>query len=241
MFQCCGCDQLFSTLKAVRQHIASSIKPNCQARTVTDSAMGRRAVWSAGPAGQAAGAGAWEAASESGSAASRELKYFHRGLHSLRGQGPGYRIVIPSSASENSDRPGPGPSTGTGESEAREPASEPQTQARARPGAERPAAAPMAAARPEPLTGGTATLLHLQTFNAARVPSDVEELSMQDLALENEDWDHDSEDHDEDHPDPGKIKYWDILSTILKNFNQAILSNIYLKLYTYLSILLKII
>ena len=116
---------------------------------MTDSAMGRRAVWSAGPAGQAAGAGAWEAASESGSAASRELKYFHRGLHSLRGQGPGYRIVIPSSASENSDRPGPGPSTG--ETEALEPASEPQAEARAWPGAERPAAAPTAVARPEPL------------------------------------------------------------------------------------------
>ena len=48
------------------------------------------------------------------------------------------------------------------------------------------------------------------TFNAARVPSDVEELSMPDLARENEDWDHDSEDHDEDYPDPGKIKYWHI-------------------------------
>ena len=58
------------------------------------------------------------------------------------------------------------------------------------------------------------------TFNAARVPSDVEELSMPDLARENEDWDHDSEDHDEDHPDPGKIKYWDILCTILKNCKQ---------------------
>ena len=62
---------------------------------------------------------------------------------------------------------------------------------------------------------------------------------MQDLALENEDWDHDSEDHDEDHPDPGKIKYWDIMYNIEKF--QAILSNIYLKLYTYLSILLKIV
>ena len=37
---------------------------------------------------------------------------------------------------------------------------------------------------------------------------------MPDLARENEDWDHDSE--DEDHPDPGQIKYWDILCTILK-------------------------
>ena len=118
---------------------------------MTDSAMGRRAVRSAGPAraGPAAGAGDSEAASESGSAASRELKYFHRGLHRLRGPGPGYRIVILFGASENSDRPGPGPSTG--ETEALEPASEPQAQARAWPGAELPAAAPTAVARPEPL------------------------------------------------------------------------------------------
>ena len=43
---------------------------------------------------------------------------------------------------------------------------------------------------------------------------------MPDLARENEYWDHDSEDHGEDHPDPGKIKYWDILYTILKNCKQ---------------------
>ena len=58
------------------------------------------------------------------------------------------------------------------------------------------------------------------TFNSAQVPSDVEELSMRDPAWENEDWDHDNEDDDEDHPDPGKIKYRDILCTILKNCKQ---------------------
>ena len=51
-----------------------------------------------------------ESDSEPAAAADSELKYFHRGLHRLRGPGPGYRVVILSGASE--DRPGalsPGP------------------------------------------------------------------------------------------------------------------------------------
>ena len=54
----------------------------------------------------------------------------------------------------------------------------------------------------------------LVTFNTAR--SDLEELSLPDLARENEDWDR----KDEDHPDPGKIKYWDILCKKLINYKQ---------------------
>ena len=78
-------------------------------------------------------------------------------------------------------------------------------------------------ARPEPVAGDFPS-----QPSPGRVPSDVEdselsmpdvedsELSMPDLARENEDWDSE----DEDHPDPGKIKYWDILYTILKNCKQ---------------------
>ena len=46
-------------------------------------------------------------------------------------------------------------------------------------------------------------MLHWQTFFAARVPSNVKVLSMADLALENEDWDHDSV--DEDRPEKKKF------------------------------------
>ena len=60
-------------------------------------------------------------------------------------------------------------------------------------------------ARPEPLAG-----------DFQRSPSPIRRRGVKHAgpSLENEDWDHDSEDHDEDHPDPGKIKYWDILCTI---------------------------
>ena len=77
--------------------------------------------------------------SEPAAAADSELKYFHRGLHRLRGPGPGYRVVILSGASE--DWPGalPGPP-----SESR---TAPASRALAGSALERPPASP------EPLAG----------------------------------------------------------------------------------------
>ena len=49
MFQCCGRDKLFSTLKTVKQHISSSVKT--RTNSLTQSATGRRAVLPAGPGG----------------------------------------------------------------------------------------------------------------------------------------------------------------------------------------------
>ena len=48
MYQCCGFDKLFSSLKAVRQHITNSVKTNAQSRTYTATDRAVRAR----PAGQ---------------------------------------------------------------------------------------------------------------------------------------------------------------------------------------------
>ena len=184
MYQCCGCDKLFSSLKAVRQHITSSVKTNPQSRTY--SATGR-AVRAGGQADRRArGAPGPPAAPDSES----ELQYFHRGLHRLRGPGPGYRIVILSRASEG--RPLPVPS---------------RTASRA--GSEQGAAAAAEAGRrrPEPLAGGTATLQEI--FDPERVPapevvdSEADELSLPDLSRR----ENDSEDEPDD---PGELKYCNI-------------------------------
>ena len=99
MYQFCGCDKLLSSLKAVRQHITSSVKTNSQSRNY--SATGR-AVWAFGQAD-------WRVREAPGSPAApdSELQYFHRGLHRLRGPGPGYRIMILSGASEGLPLPVP--------------------------------------------------------------------------------------------------------------------------------------
>ena len=80
----------------------------------------------------------------------------------------------------------------------------------------RPGALPVPVPVPVPSEPRTGPSPWLVTFNTAKVLSDLEELSLPDLARENEDWDR----KDEDHPDPGKIKYWEILCTILINYKQ---------------------
>ena len=173
--------------------ITSSVQTNPQARTESATGSRGRAVRTLQPSGQAEPAlaeapapAAWDSDSDS------ELKYFHRGLHRLRGPGPGYRIVILSGASE--DRPLPVPS-----------------QTVSREGSESQAAASGAGAtargrRPEPLAGGTATLQEILDTVLVPAPAVVEsdELSLPDLARDNEDWDSCSagEAEDPSQPDP---------------------------------------
>ena len=93
MYQCCGCDRLFSTQKAVRQHISCSItfklRPGTRTRTITLTCPPGSGRSAGGPGGAR---GLVAAAPEA------EPKYFHRGMQGLRGPGPGYRIVILSCA-----------------------------------------------------------------------------------------------------------------------------------------------
>ena len=100
MFQCCGRDKLFSTLKAVKQHISSSVKT----RTNSLSATGRRALLPAGSGG-AESEDRRDPSPLAEAALDSELKYFHRGLHGLRGPGPGFpsQIVILSFATGSQD------------------------------------------------------------------------------------------------------------------------------------------
>ena len=56
---------------------------------------------------------------------------------------------------------------------------------------------------PEPLAGGTTTLQEI--LDTVRAPSDVvesDELSLPDLARDNDDWDSEAEDQ----PDPGELQ-----------------------------------
>ena len=88
----------FSTLKAVKLHISSSVK------TRTNSAMGSRALRPAGPGGAKSEARRDPLAAAEPDSKS-ELKYFHKGLHRLRGPGPGFpsQIVILSFATGSQD------------------------------------------------------------------------------------------------------------------------------------------
>lgn len=78
MYQCCGCGRLFATQNAVKIHINLTIKLELRVRGNLPPAP--VTVTGAG-GGPAPGPGL-------------NMQYFHKGLHGLKGPGPGYSIVV---------------------------------------------------------------------------------------------------------------------------------------------------
>ena len=93
MCQCCRCDKLFVTQKAVNQHISFWILVKPGSRKLYSQLGQRRA---GGPGRPAAGPGGLVVSDSNSWAA--QLKYFHEGLNVPRGPSHEYRIVILSRA-----------------------------------------------------------------------------------------------------------------------------------------------
>ena len=106
MFQCCRCDRLFSTQKAVKTHFSNLTKNDKSAPL----------LFTGKSAAERPGARRPGRDSESALAAGRAREkdcYFHKGFYNLSGPGPGYMIVKLGLAA--ADGPGACCQAGTGQ------------------------------------------------------------------------------------------------------------------------------
>ena len=106
MFQCHGCDRLFSIQTAVKTHI-SNLTKIVKGILILFRSKSEAERPGARPGRDSESAlAAWHVKGED--------RYFHRGLHNLSGQGPGYMNVKLGLAAADSDGPGAGGLAGGG-------------------------------------------------------------------------------------------------------------------------------